>query len=339
MHATAFLAQVEQLEPAPVVVLHGGESYLKQAALRALLRRTLGSDEGDLDCSRYPGAEIDFKTVRDELLTVSMFSAARVVVVEEADEFVSRHRAALEEYLERPARTSVLVLDVKSWPRNTRLHKKVAAAGRDIECTELVGAPLQRWLEQELQSRAGKQLTRDAAALLVELAGTSLGLLTQELDKLAAYVGERSAVTIEDVRAVVGGWRIETTWEMLDAVRDGRPALALAGLDRLLNAGEPPLKLLGGITHVFRKLAEATERARTGIPLRTALEQAGVYRHQLEAAERYLRRIGRPRAERILTLLASANLQLKGGSRIADQRQLEQLLLELAGSIPLSSGG
>ncbi len=337
MHATVFLSQVEQLEPAPVVVLQGEETYLKQAALKAILRRTLGNDDGELDGSRYPGSEVDFKTVRDELLTVSMFAAARVVVVEEAEEFVSQHRAALEEYLDRPARASVLVLDVKHWPKNTRLSKKLASAGREIECTELKGAPLQRWLGQELQTRAGKQLTRDAAALLMELVGTSLGLLSQELDKLAAYVGERSAITLEDVRAVVGGWQTETIWQMLDAVQDGRPAQTLEGLDQLLRAGEPPLKLLGGITFVFRKLAEATAHARTGVPLRTALEQAGVYRHQLEAAQRYLRRIGRPRAERILNLLAAANLNLKGGSRLSDQRQLEQLLLQLSGVTPLPS--
>ncbi len=54
-------------------------------------------------------------------------------IVEEADAFVSEHRAELEDYVARPA-NGVLVLDVKTWAANTRLAKAVAVSGRTIEC-------------------------------------------------------------------------------------------------------------------------------------------------------------------------------------------------------------
>lgn len=334
MHATAYLSKPDDAARAPVVVMHGEESHLKQAALKALIQRVLAGEDADFNCSRHSGEEVEFKAVRDELLTVSMFSTARVVVVEEADDFVQRNRAALEDYLERPARASVLVLDVKSWPKNTRLAKRLPAVGLELECTELTGGALHKWLADELASRCSKQLSRDAAALLVELAGNSLGLLAQELDKLAAYAGQRDRITIDDVRAIVGGWKAETTWEMLNAVRDGRPDAALAALDKLLRAGEPAVKLLGGINYVYRKLAEATERSRGGANLRAALQSANVFRSEIDAAERYLRRIGRSRAEQILTLLTTADAGLKGGSRMSERLQLEHLLLALSGAIP-----
>ena len=43
-------------------------------------------------------------------------------MVDEADEFVSRYREALEDYVARPGRSGILLLDVKSWPSNTRLY-------------------------------------------------------------------------------------------------------------------------------------------------------------------------------------------------------------------------
>jgi DNA polymerase-3 subunit delta len=270
--------------------------------------------------------------VRDELATVSMFGDRRVVMVEDADDWVSEHRASLETYFDKPSRQSVLVLDVKTWRSNTRLAKKLADAGLELDCSELKGAALFTWLTARAKSEYGRQLTRDAAGLMVELAGTGLALLEQELAKLAAYAGERERITVEDVRALVGGWKAETTWRMTDAVRDGQPATALAALGKLLHAGEAPHKVLGGVVYVFRKYARATELSRSGAPLRSALQQAGVFPRDIEVAVRYLRRIGRPRAEQIRARLLEADRGLKGGSRVSGQLQLELLLLELARS-------
>lgn len=332
MHATALLAAPEKWDPVPVVVLHGGEAHLKQEVARLIVHKTLGSDEdAGLGLTRYLGKEAEWRTVRDELLTVSMFAPRRVLQVEDADEFVSKNRLGLEEYVEHPARQSVLILDVASWPKNTRLAKKLPAVGTDVDCGELTGAKLHEWLVAHMRDRFGKQLTRDAATLMVELAGTGLSLLAQELEKLGAYAADQSRVGVEEVRAVVGGWRTQTTWEMIDAIRDGRTGEALDALDRLLTAGEAPQKLLGGIGFVFRKLAEGTERSRMGTPLRPALQQAGVFPRDIDAAERYLRRVGRGQAELILPRLAAIDGNLKGNSRVPERLQMEQLVLALAG--------
>jgi DNA polymerase-3 subunit delta len=222
---------------------------------------------------------------------------------------------------------------VKTWRKTTRLAKRVDAAGLELDCSELAGAQLQRWLVEHAQAHYGKQLARDAATLMSELAGTGMGLLDQELAKLAAYVGERTRIGIDDVRALVGGWRAETTWKMTDAARDGHPSSALQALEKLLGAGEPAPKIMGGLNYVFRKYARATEIARRGTPLRAALAQAGVFPRDVDAAERYLRRIGRQRAEQIMGLLLHADSGVKGGSRLSERLQLELLLLRLCGAV------
>ncbi len=334
MHAVELLA-AEKVSSPPIAVLHGGERHLKQSSIRKLIAVRLGEGaDTSTDVSRYEGKDADLRSVRDELMTVSMFAPTRVVVIEEADEFVSRHRAALEEYLDRPALSSLLILDVKSWPKNTRLAKRLPKVGLEVDCSELTGAQLAKWLVDRAASEGGKQLTWDAASLMIEMAGGGMSLLSQELDKLIAYSGDRDRITVEDVRAVVGGWRAQTTWEMINAVRDGQPSQAIDALDRLLASGEAPQRLLGGMTFTFRKLAEATERSRQGMPLRQALKAAGVFPRDADAVERYLRRVGRRRAERILDLLTEADAGLKGGSRLPERVLMERLLLALGGALP-----
>lgn len=330
MHATAFLKSPDKQPLGPAVVLYGAERFLKQEALQVLCRLVLGGEGEELGLTRLP-ATTDLKTVVDTLLTVSMWSPRQLVLVEDADEFVSSFREGLERYLDRPAKKSVLVLDVKSWPSNTRLAKCVTKIGLPLECGSLKGAELFTWLGEQCRTRHGKKLDRPAAQLLVELAGPELGLLDQELAKLAAYVGTAPAIDAQAVEKLVGGWKTETTWKMLDAVRDGQLGTALELLDKLLTSGEHPLKLLGGINFVYRPLARATELARQGLPLTEALTQAGVKPFTIQPVTAYLRRLGRPKAERIARCLLQADLDLKGASALPERAIIERLLVQLAG--------
>lgn len=332
MHATAFLKAPDKQPTGPVVALFGKQRYLKHAALAALSQVVLGGEEDD-DISRtqFAGKDLELKTVLDELSTVSMWGDKRLVVIDEADEFVTANRPALENYVQNPAKKSVLVLDVKTWSKTTRLAKAVAKMGLAIDCSELSGGELVRWLSESAQTQHGKTLRRDAAALMVELAGNELGLLEQELAKLAAYVGDKDLIDAESVSSLVGGWKAETTWAMVDALRGGNLGLAIKHLDKLLTGGEAPQRILGGLNFVFRKLAQATEAARQGINLNLALKQTGVFPRDINGSAQYLRRIGRPRAERLFNRLLQADSDMKGGSRLNERMQLERLLVDLSG--------
>jgi len=332
MHATVFPRKLKSADNAPIIVLHGSERHLKTSSLTLLCQRILGgTGEDAIGLTKFPAKDLDFKTVRDELQMVSMFSDRKLVVVEDADDFITSFRSQLESYAEKPSKRSVLVLDVKTWRKNTRLAKKIDADGLELECSELKEKELTNWLIQQAKDVYGKQLAQSAAQLLPALAGNGLGLLDQELGKLTSYVGDRELIQDEDVRTLVGGWKAETTWTMVDAIRDGKPGEAIACLNKLLYAGEAGPKILGGLNYVFRKVALATEQSRTGTPLRTAMKDSGVFPKELDKIEAYLRRIRRPRAEAILETLAKADYGLKGGSRLPEQLQLEQLVLWLTG--------
>jgi DNA polymerase-3 subunit delta len=143
-------------------------------------------------------------------------------------------------------------------------------------------------------------------------------------------VGQKGRIDVGDVKALVGGWRAETTWAMTDATRDDDLASAFKALDRLLTAGEPPLKLLGGITFTFKKFALATELSRSG-SLDQAMRQAGVFPMAIAPGQTYLRRLGRAKAERILQCLLQTDSGIKGANPLPERLQLERLLLELSG--------
>lgn len=333
MHATEFPRHLKSAQTVGLIVLHGNERHLKTSVTAMLQKEILGAEsQNAMGLNRFPGKDLEFKTIRDELQMVSMFSSRKIVLVEDADDFITEFRPQLENYADKPSRRALLVLDVKTWRKNTRLAKKIDAEGLCIDCSELTGPKLAGWIVQRAQDEFGKQISREAAELMTELAGTGMGLLEQELAKLAAYTGERARITPDDVRTLVGGWKAETTWVMIDAIRDGVPGVALTCLSKLLYAGEPAPKILGGINYVFRKLAIAVDASRKTGSIQQALRDAGVFPRDVANAEKYLRRIKRQKAEAILETLAQADARLKGGSRLPEQLQLEQLVLWLSGA-------
>jgi DNA polymerase-3 subunit delta len=335
LHAFDYLAQPDKHPPRPVCVAYGDDLFLRRQVLLGIRRAVLGEDEGDFSLTAFEGASAELRDVVEELDTMAMFGAQRLVVVEEADEFVSRYREALEGYVAKAGRGGILLLDVKTWPATTRLYKAIDAQGLAIDCSAPAAARLKRWLGDWAKQAHEVQLSLHAAEMLVELVEPELGLLDQELAKLALLAADKK-ITPELIQKYVGGWRAKTTWEMLDLALDGNVPEAMRQIDRLLASGEVPIGLLGQISSSLRRLAAATrlilrsEAAGRKVAVGSALQQAGVKPFVVQKAERQLRRLGRQRGSQLYRWLLETDLDLKGDSPMPPRLVLERLIVRLA---------
>lgn len=338
--ATTFLNSPDKHPAAGACAIYGDETFLKREVIGALRQQVLGAEQDEFSLTTFSGRSgLALRDVLDALATASLFGGGRrMVVVEEADDFVSGYRAELEDYVARPARNGVLVLDAKTWPATTRLAKAVAASGLAIECKSLNESQTKRWLVDRAKSRYDVRLDASAADALLELLPPELGILEQELSKLSLMVGDSGSIDVNLVSENVGGWRTRTTWDMVDAAAEGRAAEALEQLGRLIAAGEKPHGLLPQMSHSLRQLAAATqaiesaEAAGSRISLHSALQQAGVPPFKLATAERQLRQLGRERAKQLTASLLAADLAIKGHNS-ADARarlEIERLIVRLS---------
>jgi DNA polymerase-3 subunit delta len=336
LHAIDYLAEHDKHPTKPVCVAYGDDLFLRRQVLLQLRHAVLGDDEGDMSLTTFEGASAELRDVVEELDTIAMFGPRRLVVVDEADAFVTRYREALEGYVAKPGRSGILLLDVKSWPATTRLYKAIDANGLAVDCSSPVAAKLTRWLSDWAKQTHKVQLSHSAAEILVELVEPELGLLDQELAKLALLTGADKKITPELIQKYVGGWRAKTAWQMLDLALDGNVPEALRQIDRLLASGEAPIGLLGMISASLRRFAAATrlilraEAAGRKVALGQALQQAGVKPFVLQKAEQQLRRLGRQRGSQLYRWLLETDLDLKGDSPMPPRLVLERLVVRLA---------
>jgi DNA polymerase-3 subunit delta len=337
LSALEFLAHPEQTRVPSVCAVFGDDAFLKGEVLATLRGQVLKGSESEFGLTTFAGREVRLSDVRDALSSLSLFGdGQRLVIVEEADPFVTQYRAELEDYVASPSR-GVLVLDVKTWPGNTRLAKAVAANGLAIQCDSPNERQAKSWLVQRAKAEHGVKLDTAAVDALVELVPPELGILVQEVSKLTLLAGERKEIDVKLVRENVGGWRTRAIWDLVDAAADGRAADALAQLDRIITSGEKPHGLLPQMASSLKRFAaaaqliQAAEADRRRLLPRDALAQAGVLPFKLTDADRQLRQIGRKRALALTEWLLAADLAMKGHNS-SDERarfELERLVVRL----------
>ncbi len=331
MDALPFLAAVGKAKRQPVYVLAGDEDFLKRRCRDALVKLALGEADPAFAVTTYHGDKLDFSTVRNDLDTLPFLSPCRVVVVEPADTFVTNHRPALERYVAQPSPAGVLVLDVKTFPETTKLAKSLPDAAK-VACKAPPAYKLAAWVQEWSKTGHGKKLAPDAAELLVELVGGTMGQLDQELEKLAVAVGGKAAVEAADVHRLVGRSRGADVFRILDAIGDGKPAAALGILERLFAEGDDPMAVLGPLTGQLRKLAAVGRQLADGLPIGPAMDAVKVpnWPQARQSFERQVKWLGRRRLGLLTDWLVEINHGLKGGNPLPERVQVERLVVKLA---------
>src|SRR6185437_6851336 len=153
----------------PVYALVGAESFVQIQKLREILEQ-LPPDVQRVDLD---GERAELSEVVDELRSFAMFGGGKVVVLRNADAFLTRFRERLEDYVARPCESSTLVLRLDSLPSNQRIYKAIAQVGRIEPCQPPKDLP--RWVVQHAKEAHKVTIAADAAAMLVDLVGDDLG--------------------------------------------------------------------------------------------------------------------------------------------------------------------
>lgn len=250
----------------PIYIVFGPETFLRGEAVRAVCDRVLGDADRVLALSEYDGSSTgtELAQVLDDLRTLPFLTERRLVAVRDADSFISRYREQIEVYLDKPSPTGVLLLDCRSCPGNTKIHKKAAKIGEVIECKAFKGRQVAGWVADRAKSVHGLQIDARATALLCDLIGDDLGVLDAELQKIALYAGSRKRITVDDIHALVGQHREEEVWGILSALAAGDQARAMTLWEEVWQTDRAAsARAVAGIAFKVRQLL-AAKRAEKG---------------------------------------------------------------------------
>lgn len=350
-HVFEFLETPLRECPAGMCVLSGKERFLKTLAMKHLTGNEPSGDssQAEFTVSRFEGPSASWSDVHDELSTRSLFGGGgpRIVIVDEADKFVTANRDRLEKYADGIGGTGLLVLVVDTWLKTTKLAKLVAKKAFQVDCgppkksaKSKTADPTQvcSWLISRAKTMYGFQLPKQGAQLLFDLTECEFGRMDQELQKLALFVDDKGNVSMETCKQTIGGWRTRTTWDAIEAALTGDAGKSLDLLDLIFRGGEKPLAVFGSISWSLRRYGAATEdvlrqmRAGRRPNMQSAIKSAGLGGWGGGNAEAELKQIGSGRAKKINQWLLETDIQLKRSH--SDERRgrlaIEKLFVRMA---------
>ncbi len=245
----------------PVYVLAGKDRRLSVDKLDELVDFILGDADRQMALESYEGDKTVLSDVLDALQTPSFLADKRVVVIKQADDFISKYRGELEAYLAKPSDSGVLIMLAESFPANTRLAKIAKEIGKIINTAPASMKELPGFLAQYASDKYQLSLSSTCAYMLIDLVGPDSGILISEIDKIAAYVkGPHShidTVRAADIQAVVGDNKQHTVFNVIDAMTAGKAGAALEHLDKMLNQDRnAEFAAVGAMAWHFRRLYE-----------------------------------------------------------------------------------
>ncbi|GAB4405252.1 MAG: DNA polymerase III subunit delta [Anaerolineales bacterium] len=280
-------------------IFDGDDDFSRDEALAALKAQLGPADIVSLNTSVFDGASVSLDELRHACDSVPFFGNARLVIVnglltrlhaparkkagaaeqgegEDTDEPAGgahkEYRTRLLEYLPMlPATTHLVFLESALLPSKSpfvALLDQHPDKGR----RQVFSLPnprsrdgqgeLAAWIRTRAKAK-GARIDAQAVDALLDLIGNDLRLLDSELEKLAAYCGENS-ITLADVRQLVPLAREAVVWDLIDAIAQKRLGPALDTLRRLLNEGEPALRIFGLMVSEYRLLLQARTLADQG---------------------------------------------------------------------------
>ncbi|MFQ5804329.1 MAG: DNA polymerase III subunit delta, partial [Candidatus Methylomirabilales bacterium] len=186
----------------------GEEILLRQEFVSRLLKALLPPGMEALNLDILSGYEAAGADVAARCRIVPAFSPRRVVMVRDADRLRMEAWKEILAYLKVPSPTTCLICIADRLDQRSSALPQIERTGKVLR----FAAPRseeerQRWCQRWIRERArqqGKSLSPEAELLLLNLQGSDLLRLGQEVDKLCLFVGEQPDINFEAVEALVG---------------------------------------------------------------------------------------------------------------------------------------
>jgi DNA polymerase III subunit delta len=183
------------------------------------------------------------------------------------------------------------------------------------------------------------RLDRAAATHLAEWLGEDLSRVDGIAATLASTYGTGAQIGVLEVEPFLGDAGGVTPWALTDAIDQGNTAEALALLHRMMQAGSRhPLQVMATLhTHYARlaRLDGADARTEAEAATATGLKPGFPAR---KALDNY-RRLSGDGVSRAISLMAKADLDLRGGSDLENELVMELLVARLSRLTPRSGRG
>jgi len=311
-----------------LILLYGQESFFVETGMLSVRDAVVAPADRDFNLTRFYGKDFIVNDVLDQARTFPIFADRRLVVIKNIHEARAEQLEGLIEYVNDPVPETVLLLTAEKIDARRKIFQLVKKNGLTIEFKKIYENQLPSFVRDLAKSKK-LTLTADALKLFCKRVGTNLAEAQGEMEKLIGYLGERDIADEADVAAIVSDTRIESIFDLTDAMGQGDRSMALTLLDRLLAEGQAPLMILTMMARHFRQMWKISELVSQKVPQSELPRRVGASPYFLKGLMQQAKRFDQLQYRQVFNRFLEADLALKS-SGSEPRIQLELLVLEIA---------
>ncbi len=259
---------LERKNISPLFLVWGDEEFLVSESLKLIKKAVLENGSVDFNYDQFFAGTDDTDKIIDVIGTLPMMSDRRLILVKNIEKFKDKDWQILAPALSSPYAGNCLVLVAPKIDKRKKYYKAIVENGQEVELKKPYDNQILAWIEY-LAHQNEVELGRDAALLLQQLVGSNLSDLNNEIKKLKDFILGKNAkklqITTEDVLAVVSKSKVDSIFQLTDAIGKRDKVLALISLANLLEHGQNEVGTLMMIHRHVRILRQMKDGLRENI--------------------------------------------------------------------------
>ena len=330
MKIDEFNKALDRGEISPLYYFHGDEPHLMERAVKRLMDLVVPPDFRDFNQDLFYGNECKGDEVASVAQTLPMFAERRLVLVKRAGELSAAALEILVSCVADPPPTTCLVFVGEKVDQRKKFFQELKKKGELVECKRPYENQLGAFIREEAKG-LGKRIEPAAADMLVYLVGNNLGELATQLEKVSLFVGQRETIAVADVQGIVSDTKVESVFDLANALGERDLPKALRSLATILRDGEAPLMLLAMIARHFRQLWRVRDLMAQKVSQQDISRLAGINPYFIKGVMAQARNFPIADLIKVFESLYATDLALKGGGAKRPTLTMERFVMDVCG--------
>jgi DNA polymerase-3 subunit delta len=231
-----------------IYFLYGPEEYLKKEFISEIIQRVLPEKNRVFNLDIFHGDEFDKNAFDDRMSSFPLFAERRMVVLKRFEALNAASKDLVLDRIQKIPDSVVFISESNenkpATVRSKKMKQMADTQGISFQCKHLTEAETLTRVEGRFK-KEGLSIEREALELLVDSIGTGLSDLSNEVEKIALHAGEDKLITVDNIKDVVGRYRIESLFDILGYLTCGEDVhVAIRKINRLIDGGEAPVYIL-----------------------------------------------------------------------------------------------
>ena len=324
---------IKAKNPERLYFFYGEEMFLLRYYLSQVKKILIDELTESFNFHRFTNETFDIQSFADAVENLPMMAENTMVQVDDIDLFkmAEAERNKIAEILSDVPEycTVVFTYETVSWKPDKRqktLYEAVSA-GQMVEFAKQEQRELISWIIRHFAA-AGKRITPDLCAYLIEITDGTMTSIGSEIRKIASYSGADD-ICKADIDAVTEPVPDAVAFQMANDISSGKYDGAMTKLQQLLKMQEEPLVILGAVGAHVRRIGVARTLMDNGKNVSDLMQLCNIKEYPAKKLMAAAKGFSAAFCAAATAMVMETDMQIKT-SYDDPERLLEMLLLRLA---------